>query len=54
MDLRSSDSIERKHLSEWKIIHTMGMVKYYPVQQSPFPTNPFTTRSEQQYFKISL
>ena len=37
-DLRSSHSIEGNRLTEGQIIDTMGMVKCYPAQLSPFPT----------------
>ena len=52
--LRSSHSIEGKRLTEGPKIDTMDMVKCYHAQPSPFPTNPFTPRSEQHYFKFSL
>ena len=46
--------IEGNRLTEGQIIDTMDIVKCYPAQPSPFPTNYFTPRSEQHYFKFSL
>ena len=50
---RQPYSIEGNRLTEGQIIDTMEMVKCYPTQPSPFPTNHFTPRSEEHYFKFS-
>ena len=49
----SEHSIEGNRLTEGQIIDTMDMIKCYPAQPPPFPTNHFTPRSEEHYFKFS-